>query len=78
MHSKFGTFQVPNEFLNTNKKVPAAVAPKQAVRKVRYKGLHMRRATRATRLYITRSYLIGYTHASTLVSSCTLAPMSWW
>ena len=35
MHSKFGTFQVPKEFLNTNKKAPAAVAPKQAVRQVR-------------------------------------------
>ena len=35
VHSKFGTFQVPKEFLNTNKKAPAAVAPKQAVRQVR-------------------------------------------
>ena len=34
-HAKFGTFQVPKEFLNTNKKDPAAVAPKKAVRQAR-------------------------------------------
>ena len=34
-HAKFGTFQVPKEFLNTNKKAPAAVAPK-AVRQARW------------------------------------------
>ena len=34
-HSKFGTFQVPKEFLNTNKKAPAAVAPKKAVQQAR-------------------------------------------
>ena len=35
VHSKFGTFQVPDEFLNMDEKAPAAVAPKQAVRQVR-------------------------------------------
>jgi hypothetical protein len=30
----FGTFEVPKEFLNTNKNAPAAVAPK-AVRQAR-------------------------------------------
>ena len=33
-HNKFGTFQVPKEFLNTNQKASAVAAPK-AVRQVR-------------------------------------------
>ena len=34
-HSKFGTFQVPREFLNTDKKASAAVAPNKAVQQAR-------------------------------------------
>ena len=33
-HEKFGTFEVPKKFLNTNKMAPAAVAP-EAVRQAR-------------------------------------------
>ena len=33
-HNKFGTFEVPKEFLNTHEKASAAVAPK-AVRQAR-------------------------------------------
>jgi hypothetical protein len=31
----FGTFEVPKEFLNTNKNAPAAVAPKEVLRQAR-------------------------------------------
>eukprot|EP00964_Phaeocystis_antarctica_P163560 scaffold139965_cov118-Phaeocystis_antarctica.AAC.2 len=35
-HNKFGTFQVPKEFLNTHEKASAAVAPIKAVRQARW------------------------------------------
>ena len=60
-HEKFGMFQVPNEFLNTNKQAPAAVvAPKKAVRQARraYSVYGIRRAARAAILRKMRSYLV--------------------
>ena len=39
-HAKFGTFEVPKEFLNTNQKAPAAVSLK-AVRQARAPGMHV-------------------------------------
>ena len=59
-HEKFGMFQVPNEFLNTNKQAPAAVAPKKSVRQARraYSVYGIRRAARAAILRKMRSYLV--------------------
>ena len=53
-HEKFGMFQVPKEFLNTNKKAPAAVAPKEKVHSRRvghaYPWHDTRDAARTTRV----------------------------
>ena len=63
-HKKFGTFQVPKEFLNTHEKAPAAVAPK-AVRQARRACMCSLPdtacvcAARTARLRTVRSYLIA-------------------
>ena len=70
-HAKFGTFQVPKEFLNTNKGVntnkrdPAAVAPKTMVRHARRARVcppcDKHRVALTTRFRKVQSCLINYT-----------------
>ena len=62
-HNTFGTFQVPKEFLNANKKAPAAVAPKKAVRQARRACMFSMLRYRTD--FAMRFYLISNTHAST-------------
>ena len=79
-HNKFGTFEVPKEFLNTHEKASVAVAPKavqQARRACMCPPWHNTCcAVRTARLRTVRSYLIAIRMPLHRVSSCTLAPYS--
>ena len=74
-HKKFGTFQVPKEFLNTNKQASAAVAPKRTVRQARQSfacplwhdmHMHMCRAACISRRHKVQYCLISYTSRESL------------